>query len=123
MSDKPAVAPHVDIVKAENGFFAVVHPFDRYMPQLVSAPTLDDLHRRLVSVLVSEYRLPQEVAEAHVASNDGVRHVEDTIMAAHQRGVLGMSKQLQDANKALAAAKAELEALRKPAKAEIPKNG
>jgi hypothetical protein len=119
--------PHIDILKQDNGFFAVVHALEPYSPQLVTAPTLDDMHRTLVSVLVSEFHISPDRAAQHVASGD-VRHVEDTIMAAHQRGVLGMSKQLQDANKALAAAKAELEALKAEkaaakvaAKAEPPK--
>lgn len=129
MSDTQEAAPvepvpHIDIVKSNGGFIAVVHPLDRYLPQLVQAPTLDDMYQRLVSVLVSEYRVSQARAIEHVADNDGVRHVEDTIMAAHQRGVLGMAKQLQDANKALAATKAELEALKKPApKPAAPANG
>ena len=115
--------PHIDILKQDNGFFAVVHALEPYSPQLVTAPTLDDMHRTLVSTLVSEFHVSQDRAQEAIARGADVRHVEDTIMAAHQRGVLGMSKQLQDANKALAAAKAELEALRKPIKAEIPKNG
>lgn len=102
-------APHIDIVKQANGFYAVVHAHEPYSPQLVTAPTLDDMHRSLVSVLVSEFHISQERAQKFVSDGSDVRHVEDTIMAAHQRGVLGMAKQLQDANKALAAAKAELE--------------
>jgi hypothetical protein len=102
--------PHIDVIKQAHGFFGVVHSLDPYSPQLVAGPTLDDLHRILVSVLVSEFKVSPERAAETVARD--VRHVEDTIMAAHQRGVMGMSKQLQDANKALAAAKAELEELR-----------
>lgn len=100
--------PHIDIVKQDNGFYAIVHAHEPYSPQLVTAPTLDDMHRTLVSVLVSEFHISPDRAAEYVSSGE-IRHVEDTIMAAHQRGVLGMSKQLQDANKALAAAKAELE--------------
>lgn len=136
MSDtKPADAPHIDIVKQANGFYAVVHAHEPFSPQLVTAPTLDDMHRSLVSVLVSEFHIPQERAERHISDGSDVRHVEDTIMAAHQRGVLGMSKQLQDANKALSAAKAENEELKATAaravaakvaaapKPDAPKNG
>lgn len=134
MSDtKPADAPHIDIVKQANGFYAVVHAHEPYSPQLVTAPTLDDMHRQLVSVLVSEFHISQDRAQRFIADGSDVRHVEDTIMAAHQRGVLGMSKQLQDANKALAAAKAENEELKATAaravaakvaeKPAAPKNG
>jgi len=80
--------PHVDVVKAATGFLALVHAAEAagVGPRVLQGEGLDQLARRLVSTLISEYGASPEAAAAHIVDSSMVRNVESTIMAAFAKG-------------------------------------
>ncbi len=75
--------PHVDVVKSDSGFLALVHPAGSVGPRVIEAPDLEQLYRRITSMLIGEHGVEQEVAKD---APRGVRNVESTIMAAWAKG-------------------------------------
>lgn len=75
--------PHVDIVKADDGWLALVHKMGQIGPRVVEATDLEQLHRRITSMLIGEHGVEQVTAQE---AQRGVRNVENTIMAAWAKG-------------------------------------